>query len=861
MTRSISATILLVCLLTLICTASIAAASASIHDPVAKAAWHAQQKQQHASDQADDQRIRPYLSSAAGLPPEVYYPANIAYQGEYDDGSWGPFPIGFDFPFFDSTYTEFYVTSNGYIAFDSVGFEINAGEGWSEYGNSCIPDAGTPNGYIAAFWNDVIIHDNGGVIYYQLIGDAPNRKLVVQCTNMGQFGEPTLLGTFSFVLYETSNEIQVQYRIIVDNASDWAHGQEATIGLESGDGSQGVQYSCYEISLQSEQALRFVPDGMGSYTLDSSALYDGILLGDGNPPSIPGLVTPAQGAVVSLSPVFEWTPCDYTTSYEFRLATVSDLSDAEVTDVELATSYIPTTPLDPGMTYYWAVFAVGDDGITWSEIRMIETSLNPPPTGTPQTVWTTLGAAPILTLGGTGGEGTLTRTITALPLNGELYQYDAGDRGPEITTVPTEVTDANAQVIFTIDDGIIGTNRGNFEFTVTDTNGWESDPVMVTINVYPAPTVVTSSLVVTGLTTATGGGEVTADGGSAVTNRGLCWGIAPNPTTAGTFTSDGTDLGTYTSDLIDLVSGTLYYYRAYAQNSSGIGYGNQFSFYAGYATVTTDDADSITATGAFCGGNVTTDGGSIITERGICFSVDPTPTIADATAEHLSADTGAFNLYLKGLDPSTTYRARAYATNAAGTAYGSEISFTTLAQTGFTISGYILDGSSDGVDSVVMDGLPHDPMTDSTGFYADTVPANWSGTVIPTRSSFVFTPDSVVYDSVDADMTDEDYLGVSILSGIDPNGQSTPHDFALRQNRPNPFNPSTEIQYSLAVGSDVKLEIYNLTGQCVATLVDQHQSAGSHTAIWTADNFASGVYLYRLTADKFTETRKMLLVK
>jgi hypothetical protein len=110
-------------------------------------------------------------------------------------------------------------------------------------------------------------------------------------------------------------------------------------------------------------------------------------------------------------------------------------------------------------------------------------------------------------------------------------------------------------------------------------------------------------------------------------------------------------------------------------------------------------------------------------------------------------------------------------------------------------------------------------------------------------------------------MTDEDYLGVSILSGIDPNGQSTPHDFALRQNRPNPFNPSTEIQYSLAVGADVKLEIYNLTGQCVATLVDQHQLAGPHTAIWTADNVASGVYLYRLTADKFSETRKMLLVK
>jgi hypothetical protein len=118
----------------------------------------------------------------------------------------------------------------------------------------------------------------------------------------------------------------------------------------------------------------------------------------------------------------------------------------------------------------------------------------------------------------------------------------------------------------------------------------------------------------------------------------------------------------------------------------------------------------------------------------------------------------------------------------------------------------------------------------------------------------------------------EDGLGVyaqSLLylpTDVDDDLELLPDGFVLAQNYPNPFNPSTEIEFTIPASTHIKLTVINQLGQTVATLLDDIRSGGTHRVIWDGrdnhgDQVATGVYLYRLTTDSFTQTRKMLLLK
>ena len=96
-------------------------------------------------------------------------------------------------------------------------------------------------------------------------------------------------------------------------------------------------------------------------------------------------------------------------------------------------------------------------------------------------------------------------------------------------------------------------------------------------------------------------------------------------------------------------------------------------------------------------------------------------------------------------------------------------------------------------------------------------------------------------------------------------GTALPTDFALGQNYPNPFNPSTIIPYQLPTAGHVRLEVFNMLGQRLATLVDGERTAGAHTAQWdgtdaTGQAVGAGVYVYRLSSGEMTESRRMVLV-
>jgi hypothetical protein len=88
-----------------------------------------------------------------------------------------------------------------------------------------------------------------------------------------------------------------------------------------------------------------------------------------------------------------------------------------------------------------------------------------------------------------------------------------------------------------------------------------------------------------------------------------------------------------------------------------------------------------------------------------------------------------------------------------------------------------------------------------------------------------------------------------------------PSDFSLMQDYPNPFNPSTTIQYAVPKLGLVSLTVYDLLGREVAVLVDGERPAGIHSVVWDASAQTSGVYFYRLQAGTFIDTKKLILLR
>jgi len=220
--------------------------------------------------------------------------------------------------------------------------------------------------------------------------------------------------------------------------------------------------------------------------------------------------------------------------------------------------------------------------------------------------------------------------------------------------------------------------------------------------------VITNNVTEIGTTTATGNGEVVSDGGATVTERGICWSTTQNPTISDSHVASGSGLGTFSAAMTGLSLNTTYYVRAYAVNSVGVAYGDEVSFTteAELAVVVTNDVTEIGTTTATGNGEVVSDGGATVTERGICWSTTQNPTISDS---HVASGSGlgSFSAAMTGLSLNTTYYVRAYAINSVGVAYGDEMSFTTEAELAVVITNNVTEigtTTATGNGEVVSDG-------------------------------------------------------------------------------------------------------------------------------------------------------------
>ncbi|HEU5434860.1 MAG TPA: PKD domain-containing protein, partial [Telluria sp.] len=279
-----------------------------------------------------------HLTASAGI--------NTGLVG--DDRAAGPFPIGFAFKYYGNTYTQFYVTTNGLVQFVSP---------TSAYNNGCLPSLSNT---ILAFWDDLRTDVSGqpsGKIEYQTIGQASERKLVVQWTNQFFFGSNLPMGTFQVVLSEGSNEVKLQYRYLREAQS---MGGSATIGIQ-GSTSQFMQVGCNQANvIRAEQAITFTPDASGLvYQMDKAAVYDFIDISGLTPePPIPA------ARFVNAAPTWNWARIPELTMYQVEIQTdAGELVHTET--LGNVSSYAWSTGFQAGKTYRARVRGSVNNGGTW----------------------------------------------------------------------------------------------------------------------------------------------------------------------------------------------------------------------------------------------------------------------------------------------------------------------------------------------------------------------------------------------------------------------------------------------------------------------------------------------------------------
>ena len=247
-----------------------------------------------------------------------------------------------------------------------------------------------------------------------------------------------------------------------------------------------------------------------------------------------------------------------------------------------------------------------------------------------------------------------------------------------------------------------------------------------------APTVTLSSVTNITATTAATGGNITSDGGSVVTARGVCWSTSSNPTTAASKTTDGTGPGSFSSSITGLTPGAIYNIRAYATNAVGTAYSGPtiFSALASTPVLITTPLSLVTITSAASGGNIPNDGGAPITARGVCWNTSGSPTTGNSKTTD-GTGLGLFTSSMTGLIANTTYYVRAYATNSSGTSYGDEAILRTFTGTLTDFDGNVYYTVTIGTQVWMAGNLKTIKYSDGTDIPLVTDKATWGALTAP----------------------------------------------------------------------------------------------------------------------------------
>jgi hypothetical protein len=329
--------------------------------------------------------------------------------------------------------------------------------------------------------------------------------------------------------------------------------------------------------------------------------------------------------------------------------------------------------LSPGMIYYVRAYATNANNTVYGTQVQFTTSTTPPSV-------TTQAVSNITTTTATGNGNVTNLGSPAATQHGHVWSTS---QNPTTSDSKTELGAPSGTGSYT--SSMAGLSPGMIyyvrAYATNANNTVYGTQVQFTTSTTP-PSVTTQAVSNVTTTTATGNGNVTNLGSPAATQHGHVWSTSQNPTTSNSKTELGapSSTGVYTSSLTGLSPGTTYYVRAYATNTTGTVYGTQVQFTTSTIppSVTTQAVSNITTTTATGNGNITNLGSPAATQHGHVWNTSQNPTTSNSKTElGAPSSTGAYTSSLTGLSPGTTYYVRAYAINASGTVYGTQVQFTT----------------------------------------------------------------------------------------------------------------------------------------------------------------------------------------
>ncbi len=569
-------------------------------------------------------------------------------------------------------------------------------------------------------------------------------------------------------------------------------------------------------------------------------------------------------------PTLSWNASTGATTYRVQVSSSSSFTSFVVDDSTLTGTSRQVSGLSYISTYYWRVNAKNSSGTSdWSTAWSF-TTLIPPP-----------GAFTLLSpANGATGQATSGTLSWQASTNATAYDVYLDGNNP-----PTTVVSSNQTATSYSYAGLSNSTAYYWRVVAknsTGTTSATSSPwsFVTAAPPLPAPGAFALSSPANGATGQANSGSLTWQASSNAAGYDVYLGTA-NPPTSLVSSNQASTSYSYSG----LSYGTTYYWKVVAKNATGsttaTGSPWAFSTQAAPPAAFGSPTPAANATGQPTSGTLSWQASANATVYDVYFGSTNPPTAI------VSANQTGTSYGYSGLSNNTSYYWTVVAKNSAGSTAGTGTpwKFTTVKKgkpklSAFVLNFGIMQPGTPKKDSFMLYNIGDTTLSlqsiviDNAVFKANPTSANVEVAdsqkflVQASTSTLAAETGTIIINYEDGVDPDTVYAYTSSVLGVKQGNGGLPDKIALQPNFPNPFNPATTISYQLTSQSRVTLKIYNLLGQLAATLKDGVEEAGYKSTVWNADQFASGIYFYRLEVaplsgkdEPFTQMRKMILAK